>query len=102
MCSDAQTDSRPLYAVLNVFSGLSIYVCLCVSRGGWKLVFVWFSSFPVAFKWACWIQPSSRTALPESLMEPLLSIRHPGICLRATLSALGCLGLVMRYSVLSK
>lgn len=32
---------------------------------GWELVYVWFSSFPVAFIWASWIQPSKRTADPD-------------------------------------
>jgi len=69
------------------FSRYCIYVCVF---WGWKLVFVWFSCFPVAFKWACWMWPSTRTAYPQSLMEPVLSIRHSGTDLRTALFVLAC------------
>ena len=69
---------------------LCLCLCVCWNEGG-NFVFVWFSSFPLAFKWAGWIQPSTRTAFPQSLMVPVLSIRHPGTDLRTTLCVFVCL-----------
>lgn len=63
----------------------NVFASLRVDRGGgWKLVFAWFSSFPVAFKWARWIRPSTRTACPQSLMVLVLSVTHPGSDLTAS------------------
>ena len=60
------------------------FKCVCVLRQEWKLGFVWFSSFLVAFKWRCWIQPSTRTTYPQSLMVLFFSITHPDTDLRST------------------
>lgn len=49
-----------------------IYLHVCVRwKDWWKLLFVWFSTLPMAFKWACWIWSSTHTAYPQSLMVPL-------------------------------
>lgn len=68
---------------------------------GWKLVCVWFSCFPVAFKWARWIWPSTRTAYPQSLTEPVSS-DILALIWGLLFFVLGWLCLLMRFSTLQK
>lgn len=73
MCSGIIQMDTALQAVFKCVFQI-IYLHLCVLKGGWKafyLFFFRFSSFPVAFKWACWIWPNTRTTYPQCLMEPV-------------------------------